>query len=168
MRMRPQYFNNSRPKMEPLKILTEITALHRVFDASGRLPFSIVFGLCRRSKEDNDARSLVLDVAGSILDVPYALANGFLSIHERDPQDKSNWIAVDLSLLTDVRKSKSKYISLSSPASRDGSYRSNMTEYQCHLGVDDFASILEPGRGYSIKLANDDLGVHSWAYHGPN
>ena len=155
--------------MEAPTILTELTSLHRVLDFSGRLSFAIVFGLCRRSKQDTDPRSLVLDVAGSILDVPYALAHGLLTIHERDPQDKRNWIDVDISRLKHANKRESEYLCLASPANRTGNYRASMTAYQYQLRADsELASIMEPGRRYTIKLASDDLGVQSWAFQEPS
>ncbi|KAI1364827.1 hypothetical protein F5Y08DRAFT_339313 [Xylaria arbuscula] len=69
--------------MADVRIQTIIHNRYLVFDASGQLPFSIVYGLCRRAKEDVDARSIVLRTADSALDVPYAIAQGLLSLKEK-------------------------------------------------------------------------------------
>jgi hypothetical protein len=66
--------------LEPLRIQTRLQSRYRVFDASGRLPFDIVFGLRRRS--DPGLRDIHFQTTKSFLDVPYALANGLLSLHE--------------------------------------------------------------------------------------
>ena len=81
---------------------TQIHSRYQVFDASGRLPFSIVFGLCRRSPADTDSRPLLLETAGSVLDVPYALAHGLLTFHEQDPDNGTQAVEVGLCRLGEV------------------------------------------------------------------
>jgi hypothetical protein len=50
-----------------------------LFDLSGRLPFSIVFGLARDRRHDpRPDEDLVLDTRRSLLDVPWALREGLL------------------------------------------------------------------------------------------
>ena len=73
--------------MNELHIHTQTHSRYQVFDASGQLPFNIVFGLCRRSPGDTDLRPLLIEIAGSVLDVPFALAHGLLTLHEQDPED---------------------------------------------------------------------------------
>ncbi|KAK7062282.1 hypothetical protein R3P38DRAFT_2758552 [Favolaschia claudopus] len=149
----------------PLAIQTQIHSRYEVFDSSGRLPFSIVFGLCRRSSVDTDPRPLVLDIAGSALDVPFALANGLLMIHERDPSDIRRFIDVDLSRLEDVPAHDAHYLSLPSPINRTRHWRESFVEYLFPIEADSpLASILKPGKRYTVKLASEDLGVRWWAY----
>ena len=151
--------------LNELRLHTQIHSRYRVFDASGQLPFTIIFGLCRRSPADTDPRPLLLEVAGSVLDVPYALAHGLLSLREQDPKDAKQWVEVDLSRLNTVATKEAECLSLPSPVNRTEHWRDAFTIYQRHIDVnDELASILEPGKKYIIKLANEDLGVKRWAY----
>ena len=151
--------------MSQLPIHTQIHNRYQVYDASGQLPFSIVFGLCRRSSNDTDPRPLLLDVAGSVLDVPYALAHGLLTLHEQDPQDAKQWVEVDLSRLNKVATKEADCLSLPSPVNRTEHWRDAFTVYHCHIDINgDLASILEPGKKYVIRLASGDLGVKRWAF----
>lgn len=151
--------------MNDLRIHTQIHSRYQVFDASGLLPFSIVFGLCRRSPADTDPRPLLLEIAGSVLDVPYALANGLLTLHEGDPEDAKQWVGVDPSRLNKVAAKEAGYLSLPSPVNSTEHWRDAFTVYQCHIDVNgELASILEPEKKYIIRLASEDLGVERWAY----
>lgn len=153
--------------MEPVRVQTQLKSRYSIFDASGRLPFYIVFGLRRRS--DSDARDVSFQITNSFLDVPYALANGLLSLHELRSSDTSpnEHIEVDLSRLRDAiadDERAPKYITLPS--------KSNKTEKRGQMGVSEYryrvdpksllASIFESGKKYSIGLANRDLGIHHW------
>lgn len=151
--------------MNELRIHTQIHSRYRVFDASGRLPFSIVFGLCRRSPADTDPRPLLLETAGSVLDVPYALAHGLLTVHEQDPEEAKQWVEVDLSRLNKVATKEAECLSLPSPVNRTEHWRDAFTVYLCYVDVDGaLAAILEPAKKYIIRLASEDLGVKRWAY----
>lgn len=148
-----------------LRIHTHINSRYQVFDASGQLAFSIVFGLCRRSPADTDSRPLLLEIAGSVLDVPHALAHGLLTLHEQDPKDAKQWVEVDLSQLDKVTVKETGCLSLPSPINRTEHWRDAFTVYHCHVDVNGkLASILEPGKKYIIRLASSDLGVKRWAY----
>ena len=148
-----------------LRIHTQIQSRYLVFDSSGRLPFSIVFGLCRKSPADADPRPLLLEVAGSALDVPYALAHGFLTLDERHPKDPNKWTKVDLSRLNEVTPKEAECLSLPSPVNRTENWRHSFTEYQCRIDVNgELASMLELGRWYKIRVVNGDLGIKRWEY----
>ena len=113
--------------------------------ASGQLPFTIIFGLCRRSPADTDPRSLLLEVAGSALDVPYALARGLLTLHEQDPEDAKQWAEVDLSRLEEVVVKEAERLSLPSPVIMTEHWRDAFTIYQCPIDVNgELLSFLEP------------------------
>ncbi|KAL8856961.1 MAG: hypothetical protein Q9178_006456 [Gyalolechia marmorata] len=151
--------------MNELRIHTQIHSRYQVFDASGQLPFSLVFGLCRRSPDDTDPRPLSLEIAGSILDIPHALKYGLLTLHQQDSEDAKQWIEVDLSQLNRVAAKGTECLSLPSPVNRTEHWRDAFTVYQCPIDVNgELASILEPGKRYSIRLASEDLGVKRWAY----
>ncbi|KAI4132192.1 MAG: hypothetical protein LQ338_000858 [Usnochroma carphineum] len=151
--------------MNELRIHTQIHSRYQVFDASGQLPFGIVFGLCRRSPADTDSRPLLLENAGSVLDVPYALAHGLLTLDEQDPKDAKRWVDVDLSGLNKVAAKDAGCLSLPSPVNRTEHWRDAFTVYQYHVNANsELASILEPGKKYIIRLASKDLGVKRWAY----
>ena len=151
--------------MDELRIHTQIRSRYQIFDASGQLPFSIVFGLCRRSLADADPRPLLLDIAGSVLDVPYALAHGLLTLHEQGPPNAEQGDKVTLGRLSNVAATKAEYLSLPSPVNRTAHWRDAFTVYRYDVAHDgDLASILEPGKKYTIRLAGKDLGVERWAY----
>ncbi|KAF2789759.1 hypothetical protein K505DRAFT_89779 [Melanomma pulvis-pyrius CBS 109.77] len=151
--------------MNELRIHTHIHSRYQVFDVSGKLQFSIVFSLCRRSPADTDPRSLLLQIAGSVLDVPYALAHGLLTLHKQNAQDATQWVEEDLSRLDKVAAKGQETISLPSPVNRTEHWRDAFTVYQCHIDVNGvLASVLEPGKKYRIALKSEDLGVKRWAY----
>lgn len=151
--------------MSDLRIHTQIHSRYQVFDASGQLPFSIVFGLCRRSPADSDSRPLNLEIAGSALDVPYALAHGLLTLHEQDTEDAKQWVEVNLSRLNKLATKEAECLTLSSPVNRMEHWRNAFTVYQCHIDVTgELASILKPGKKYIIRLASENLGVKYWVY----
>lgn len=152
-----------------LRIHTQINSRYQIFDASGQLPFNIVFGLCRRTPADTELRPLLLEIAGSILDVPYALAHGLLTLHEQGPADAKPRVEVDLSRLNKVAAKKAECLSLPSPVNRTEHWRNAFTVYLYHVDVNgELASTLKPGKKYVIRLASKDLGVKRWAYSDEN
>jgi hypothetical protein len=157
--------------MEPLRVQTQLKSRYTVFDASGRLPFDLVFGLRRRS--DSDPRDISFQITKSFLDVPYALANGLLKIHELRRTDTSHneHYEVDLSRLraaTADDEPELEHIILPS--------KSNRTAKRGQLGVTEYCyrvnagsplvSILQTNKKYSIGIANRDLGIHCWVDSG--
>lgn len=151
--------------LEPLRVQTRLQSRYMVFDASGRLPFDIVFGLRRRS--DTDARDISFQTTHSFLDVPYALANCLLSLRELrvSSEGSKERIEVDLSCLREAiahDEPALQYINLPS--------KSNRTELRGQMGVTEYryrvdpgstlASLFECGKKYSIGLASRNLGVH--------
>jgi hypothetical protein len=145
--------------MSELPLLIQIHSRYQVFDASGQLPFSIVFGLCRKSPSDTDPRSITLETARSIFDVPYALTHGLLALYERD-EHADRWVAMDQSRMGNVGPGESERIWVPSPVNRASSWRFNLTEYIYPIDVQGaLASILEVGKTYRIKLGSQDLGV---------
>lgn len=108
---------------------------------------------------------MLLESAGSVLDVPYALTHDLLTLHERDPEDAKQWVEVDLSRLTKVAAKEAECLPLPSPVNRTERWRACFTVYQCRVDANgEWASILEPGKKYIIRLASGDLGVKQWAY----
>ena len=161
--------------MEPLRVQTQLRSRYTVFDASGRLPFDIVFGL--RRKKDSDARDLSFQITNSLLDVPYALANGLLSLHELRSSDTSpnEHIEVDLSRLRDAITNDEpalEHLTLPSKENRAAKRgQLGVTEYRYRIEAGSLlASLFEPGKKYSIGLANRDLGIHHWidSNHAPS
>ena len=140
--------------MNESRIHTQIHSRYQVLDASGHLPFSIVFGLCRRSPADTDPRPLLLEVAGSVLDVPFALAHDFLTLHVQDPKDAEQWVALDVSRLNKVAAKEAQCLSLPSPINRTEHWRDAFSVYQCHIDVHgELASLLEPGEEVQNKTS---------------
>ena len=154
-------------EIQQLRISTQVHSRLSVLDRSGRLPFSIAFGLCRRSPADADPRPLVLCTARSALDVPYALAHGLLTLHEHGPEEEQDF-EVDVSRLTKTEGGdKSTYVVLPSPVNRaKGIGRiAASTTYQYHVKAEsELASLIDPGKKYMIQLAGTDLGVKWHAY----
>ena len=155
---------------EEIRIFTQINNQYQVFDTSGFLPFSIVFGLCRQHRDDTDSRPLLLETAGSVLDVPYALAHGLLTLHEQNPEGSDEWcdeqwIEVDLGRLEKVAPKGSGRLSLSSPVNRTENWRDAFTVYRYPIDVHgELASMLKLGKKYRMRLASADLGIKRWAY----
>ncbi|THX32312.1 hypothetical protein D6D12_02278 [Aureobasidium pullulans] len=149
--------------MDALMIHTLIQSRYSIFDACGELPFSIIFGLCRNSTDDIDPRALVVDISGSALDVPYALANELLKSHG------INTLRSDKQRLKDANISTSpsgtRFVTLPSPMGRTKHYKECFTIFEYRIDVDsELASLLQPGKKYSIKLASRDLGIKWWTY----
>ncbi|GIZ47563.1 hypothetical protein CKM354_001065100 [Cercospora kikuchii] len=150
--------------MTELKIHTAIHSRYQVFDLSGTLLSSIVFGLCRRSTADTDPRSLIIDIAESALDVPYALANGLLTLHETGGDGASDGV-VDKSRLAHLRSEGDSQIALSSPVGRTQHWRDAFTVFQYLVDpASDLGALFKAGRKYTIQLAGPDLGVKRYQY----
>lgn len=156
--------------MDDLKIYTVINSRYRVFDLSGNLPFSIVFGLCRRSKEDTDPRALVLAASNSILDVPYALTHKLLTLRVEHPKWKTD-VEVDVGQLSQGKDNLEPYLTLPSPVGRMGDWRKCLSIYRYDVGPgSELASLFEPGKKYSIKHTikrGGDLGFGEYSYVEP-
>jgi hypothetical protein len=158
--------------MEPLRVQTQIKSRYTVFDASGRLPLDIVFGL--RRKYDSDTRDISFRISNSFLDVPYALTNGLLSLHELRPSDTSpnEHVEVDLSRLRDSIADDMQgpdHITLPSKSNRTAPRgQLGVTEYRYRVDPGSLlASLFESGKKYSIGLVNRDLGIHHWIEGDP-
>ncbi|CAK1366150.1 hypothetical protein CB0940_09419 [Cercospora beticola] len=150
--------------MPDLKIHTAIHSRYQVFDLSGALPFSIVFGLCRRSTADTDPRSLIIDIAESALDVPYALASGLLTLHESRREEGLDGV-VDKSRLAHLRSEGGSKITLSSPVGRTQHWRNAFAIFQYPVDPgSELGALFKAGQRYTIQLAGPDLGVQRYQY----
>jgi hypothetical protein len=155
-------FISKMAQQDELKLHIRIHSLYQIFDQSGRLPFSIVFGLCRRSPQDTDTRSLILDISASIFDVPYALANGLLKLSEGQEETE-----VDLSSF-DAKASPHQYVALPPPVRRAAHWNEDFEIFLYKIdSKSDLASLLKPNTKYLIRLGNRDLGVQWWSYGEP-
>jgi hypothetical protein len=149
-------------QQDGLKLHIRIHSRYQIFDQSGRLPFSIVFGLCRRSPQDTDTRSLILDTSGSIFDVPYALANGLLKLSEGQEETE-----VDLSSF-DAEAGPHQYVALPPPVRRAAHWNEDFEIVLYEIdSKSDLAPLLKPNTKYLIRLGNRDLGVQWWSYGEP-
>lgn len=151
---------NKSKKRTTLEIDTTIGCKYKVFDKSGRLPFSIVFGLRRSSSDDNDPRPLTLKTANSLLDVPYALSNGLIQLRLYNEKTHES-VQIDVGHIAQpVNMPATSELTLSSPVNRQGSQKKAMTIYQYHVDPEsDLASHLEPGNKYQIeKPRGYDMG----------
>jgi hypothetical protein len=151
--------------MDELKIHVLMQARDRVFDASGNLPFTIDFGLCRRTPDDTDPRSLLIDIAGSALDVPYALANKLLVSQgiRTPPLDKKK--LKHLRANTPVVEEGKRYITLPSPVGRTKHYKDSFTMLEYRVDKDsEVASLFRSGKEFRIALASRDLGIKWYTY----
>lgn len=142
-----------------LKVYIKINSRYQIFDQSGNLPFSIVFGLCRHSPQDTNTRSLVLDTSASVFDVPYALANGLLKLFEGQEETE-----VDLSSFH-AEAGPHQWIALPPPVRRavhwDQDFEIFLNEIDSRS---DLARLLKPNTKYTIRFASTDLGVQWWSY----
>ncbi|KAI1071367.1 hypothetical protein LB507_011559 [Fusarium sp. FIESC RH6] len=134
--------------MAKLKVWTVISREYRVFDQSGRLPFTIIFGICRR--DDTDPRPLRIHTKGTIFDVPYALSNDLLQLREYNPRTKQ-YVRVDIEKLGNT-DSPDQYFTLPSPVERAGNWRKWITEYHYRVEPNsDLASLLKAGKRYAVQ-----------------
>ncbi len=67
---------------DDLRIQVRLNSTYRVLDLSSNLPFSLVFGLCRRAPLNTDPRTLLIQKSSSVFDLPYALSTGLLKLQE--------------------------------------------------------------------------------------
>ncbi|THX75128.1 hypothetical protein D6D05_06647 [Aureobasidium pullulans] len=149
--------------MDALMIHTLIQSRYSIFDACGELPVSIIFGLCRNSSDDIDPRALVVDISGSVLDVPYALANELLKSHGISTLRSDKQGLKDANISTSP--SATRFVTLPSPMGRTKHYKECFTIFEYRIDADsELASLLQPGKEYSIKLASRDLGIKWWTY----
>lgn len=152
--------------MTSLTIHLAITSRYQVFDRSGRLPFSVVFGLCRQeSEQDTDPRPLVLNTANSILDLPYALSQKLLTLRSCDAEG-NNDTEIDVGHLSQPERKEQCYVTLPSPVGRTESWKTSMSIYRYDIDpASELASLLEPGKKYTIRNeAGQDLGFNDFGY----
>ncbi|KAF2208642.1 hypothetical protein CERZMDRAFT_48858, partial [Cercospora zeae-maydis SCOH1-5] len=156
----------TRIEMAVLKIHTTIRGQYQVFDSSGALPFGIVFGLCRHSATDTDHRALIINTAESALDVPYALANGLLTLRETGADDGLDTL-VDKSRLAHPRSGGDSQITLTSPVSRTEHWRKSFTVFKYRVDpASELESVFKAEHKYTIQLAGPELGVKRYRYNG--
>ena len=149
---------------EKLKVHVKINSRYPVFDQSGRLPFSIIFGLRRRSPGDTDSRPTVLDTSGSMFDVPFALANGLLRLYRDQNRQKEE---VDMSSLHAVA-AEPCHISLGPWTREQTDRRRGFETYECRIDAEnEVAWMLRPHAKYVVRLASKQLSVRWWAYGEP-
>ena len=145
-------------QIDQLKVHTKINSRYTIFDQSGSLPFSVVFGLCRRSSEDTNPRSSILDTSGSVFNVQYALANRLLQLFEGDGEE----LEIDLSSFN-AEPGPHHYISLPPPNARPGYWTTHCESFLYKIDVEsDLARLLKPNTKYSIRLATKALAVQWW------
>ncbi|RBR27124.1 uncharacterized protein FIESC28_00068 [Fusarium coffeatum] len=134
--------------MASLKVWTVISRNYRVFDQSGRLPFTIIFGICRR--DDTDPRPLRIHTKGTIFDVPYALSNDLLQLREYNPRTKQ-YVRLDVGELDNI-DSPDQYFTLLSPVGRAGNWRNWITEYHYRVEPNsELASFFKAGKEYAVQ-----------------
>ena len=134
--------------MPELRIWTVISRNYLVFDKSGRLPFTIIFGLCRR--DDTDPRPLRVQTRGTIFDVPYALSNDLLQLREYDPRTKQ-YVRVEIEEL-DNTDNLDQYFTRPSPVGRAGNWRNWITEYHYRVEPNsELASFFKAGKRYAVQ-----------------
>lgn len=149
--------------MDDLQLYSLIHHRYQVFDYSGQLPFSVVFGLCRRSRNDTDPRSMILNTKESVLDVPYALAHGLLVLDVEDPDLKEETANAIAKLR--LNKVSNTYITLPSPVNRIQHWTTALIEYRYEIDrSSELASILKPGTTYEIRIATPNLGIKWYGY----
>jgi hypothetical protein len=142
-----------------------INSRYPVFDRSGNAAFSVVFGL-RRADGHKNPEPLVLDTRDSILDVPYALANGLLTLHEYDEKTNRS-TPVEVNQLARATSQQEDYVTLPSSVNR-ASGRRGWTVYE-HVvePASDLGLLFEVGKQYEIRFSSTrdlDLGVKWYGY----
>lgn len=153
--------------MKNLKIHIAINSRYRVFDRSGKLPFSILFGLSRRSSEDTNPLPLVINTKETILDIPYALSNNLLSLRVQKEDSKLE-IEVDVGQLSLVNIEEKSSVTLPSPVGYSLASKNPLVIHEYHLDPDsELASLLESGKKYRIRIKRcHDFGGEGHRYTG--
>jgi hypothetical protein len=153
--------------MGELDISTVIGQRYAVFDQSGELPFTVLFGLTRRSEDDLDPRPLTLDTRKSALDVPYGLAHGLLElvnqdgdVHNAQPDTDIPQALRELAHLDNDHMQP--FMTLPSPVNRPHGLRSDyVTRFEYLIKKDSaLGSMLKPGTKYSIRFPRIESPPH--------
>ncbi|KAI0132909.1 hypothetical protein BJ170DRAFT_615723 [Xylariales sp. AK1849] len=148
---------NRQSQEYEVSLRVTIKTEYQAFDLSGQLPFNIIFGISYRVKPGSNARPILLNTAASAFDVPYALANGFLSLFE-GKMDK-----VDLSGF-DAPAAESKFLAVQPMVNARALDVSVVYKVQIGPGSA-LAKFLHTDRKYHMRIANpNDFGVKWWAY----
>ncbi|CAG7556445.1 unnamed protein product [Fusarium equiseti] len=148
--------------MAELRIWTVISRNYRVFDKSGKLAFSIIFGLCRR--DDTDPRPLRIETKGTILDVPYALSNDLLQLRKYNPRTRQ-YVQFEVGKLNNTNPPHA-HVTLPSPIGRAANWRSCITEYHYHVELkSELASLFEQGERYAVQnVSGWQLGPGAFSF----
>jgi len=152
--------------MTRFSIHVQLHSRYNVFDPSGKLPFSVVFGLCRLQKADTDPRSILIDTVGPVFDVPYALAHSLLTLYEERPGEAMQWVEVNVSSIEKSDASSRGCIAVPSRTHSTKSWQNNLTVYLCAIDLQGvLALVLKPGNRYKMRIASRDFGVQKWVYN---
>lgn len=156
----------SKKTKHELGIRSIINSRYHVFDRSGKLPFSIVFGLVRQSREDTDPRSIIIQTSNSVLDVPYALSHGMLQLRVfREKTGEDVLVETERLGLPCGNKGESS-VTLPSPVEREGNWRTGMVIYRYPIDPEsDLASLFKVGEKYTIRIVkgSDFGGLYDYA-----
>ncbi|KXS96621.1 hypothetical protein AC578_10433 [Pseudocercospora eumusae] len=142
----------------------QLNARYRVFDLSGNVPFSIVFGLVRKAFSDKDPRPLIIHTHRSVLDIPHALVKGMLTLHVHEGDRE---VPVDVSRLPHTQDNEGTSITLPSPLERTDNRRRCMTVYEYIIKPSSaLGSLFEVGKRYSVRVhpAYQDTSFSSYEY----
>ncbi|KAG9186104.1 hypothetical protein G6011_02660 [Alternaria panax] len=130
---------------------------YKVFDTTGRILFNVIFGLRRLQKSDMDPRPILVETAGSVFGVPYALTHGLLTLYGEHPGEATQWVELDVSSMGEVDVSSMGEVDVSSagcisvpvlnPLEKEP--RRNLTAYLCAIDLHE---------GDQEKFADSDEG----------
>lgn len=151
--------------MKDLQIHVAINSRYRVFDRSGKLPFSIIFGLSRRSSEDANPLPLVINTKETILDIPYALSSKLISLRVQKEDSKLD-VEVDVGQLSLVSNGEASSVTLPSPVGHSLASRNPLVIHEYHTDPEcELASLLESGKKYRIRVTpRGDFGGEGHKY----
>lgn len=138
--------------MKDLKVHIAINSRYRAFDRSGKLPFSIIFGLSRRSSEDTNPLPLIVNTKETILDIPYAVLKNLLSLRVQKEDSKFD-LEVDVGQLNPVNDEGKSSVTLPSPVGNNLASKNPLVLHEYYLDPEgDLASLLESGKKYRIRI----------------
>lgn len=151
--------------MADSQIHIAINSRYRVFDRSGKLPFSIVLGLSRRSSKDTNPLPLVVNTRETILDIPYALSSNLLSLRVQKEDSKLD-VEVDVSQLKSLSNEEKSSVTLPSPVGHSLASKNPLVIHEYHLDPEsELASLLEAGKKYRIRVKHHrDFGGDGHRY----
>jgi hypothetical protein len=98
-------------------------------DASRKLLFSVVFSLCWLQKSGTDPRSILIETAGPIFHVPFAVTHGLLTLYGKRPGQYLKGVELYVSFVGNVEVKRAGGMSVPFPLHWTENWKNYLTIY---------------------------------------